>query len=95
MDTKNIELVKQMFLNNGIGDMVFKRVKQSYSITIAIAFADTTKTRLRKVQETFSEETKKQFFGLNSPLGVAMILYGIESELIKDGSRCLAGHRTK
>ena len=95
MDTKNVELVRQIFLHNGIGDRVFSKLKESYSITIDIAAADTTKRRLRKVLESFSEETKKQFFELNSPLGVTMILYGIESELIRDGSRCLAGHGTK
>jgi hypothetical protein len=95
MDTKNIELIKQIFLYNGIGDSVFVKVKHSYSLTIDIAVADTTKARLRKVKETYTEESKKQFFELNGPLGVNMILYGIESELIKDATRCLAGNTTK
>lgn len=95
MDTKNIELIKQMFIYDGIGDSVFAKVKHSYSLTIDIAVADTTKTRLKNVTETYSDETQKQFFQQNSPLGVNMILYGIESELIKDGTRCLAGHTTK
>ncbi|GAA0879034.1 hypothetical protein GCM10009119_20020 [Algoriphagus jejuensis] len=95
MDTKNIELIKQMFLYDGIGDSVFAKVKKSYSLTIDIAVADTTKTRLKNVTETYSDETQKLFFQQNSPLGVNMILYGIESELIKDGTRCLAGHTTK
>jgi len=94
LDTKNIELLKQMYLYNGIGDSVFNKVKRSYSITIDIAIADTTKLRLRKAQEIFSKETEKQFFELNSSLGINMILYGIESELIKDGSRCLTGHES-
>jgi hypothetical protein len=92
MDTRNVEFVKDMFINNGLGDSVFNQVKQSYSLAIDIAPADTTKSRLKNVKETYSEETKKQFFELNSPLGVNMILYGIESELIKDGTRSLSGH---
>lgn len=95
MDTRNVELIKQIFLYDGIGDSVFNKVRYSYSLTIDIAVADTTKTRLRKVKETYNEETQKLFFELNSPLGVNIILYSIESELIKDGTRCLAGHSTK
>jgi hypothetical protein len=92
MDTRNVKFVKDMFINNGLGDSVFNQVRQSYSLAIDIAPADTTKSRLKNVKETYSEETKKQFFELNSPLGVNMILYGIESELIKDGTRSLSGH---
>ncbi len=95
MDTKNIGLIRQMFLYDGIGDSIFANVNHSYSLTIDIALADTTKTRLKNVTETYSDETKKQFFQQNSPVGVNMILYGIESELLKDGTRCLAGHTTK
>jgi len=95
MDTKNVELIRDMFINNGLGDSVFNQVKQSYSLAIDIATADTTKSRLMNVRETYSEETKNQFFKLNGPLGVNMILYGIESELIKDGTRSLSGHLTK
>jgi len=95
MDTKNIELIKDMFINNGLGDSVFNQVRQSYTLAIDIAPADTTKSRLKNVRETYSQETMKQFFELNSPLGVNLILYGIESELIKDGTRSLSGHLTR
>src|SRR5690606_5209172 len=86
MDKSNVELINIMFINNGLGDSVFNQVKQSYSLAIDIALTDTAKSRLQKVKATFSEKTKKQFFGLNGPLGVNMILYGIASELIKDGT---------
>jgi hypothetical protein len=92
MDTRNIELVKDLFLNYGLGDSVFNKVKQSYSLASEIASADTTKLRLMEVRETFSEEMKKHFFGLNNPLGVNMILYGVELELIKDGTISLSEH---
>jgi hypothetical protein len=91
MDIKNVELVKKTFLYNGIGDSVFNKVKYSYSCTIDVAIADTTKTRLKKSQEKYSEETKKQFFEMNSPLGIYMILSGVESELINDGTSSLSG----
>ncbi|MDX5348034.1 MAG: hypothetical protein LPJ89_10815, partial [Hymenobacteraceae bacterium] len=95
MGTKNVKFVKDIFFNNGVGDSVFYQVRQSYSLAIDIALADTTKSRLKNVRETFSEESKKQFFELNNPLGVNTILYGIESELIKDGTRSLNGYLAK
>ena len=36
MDTRNVEFVKYMFINNGLGDSVFNQVKQSYSLAIDI-----------------------------------------------------------
>ncbi|MCD9014396.1 hypothetical protein [Parachryseolinea silvisoli] len=95
MDIRNVELVKNMFINNGLGDSLFNQVRKSYSLAVDIAPADTLKSRLKNVRETYSEETKKQFFGSNGPLGVNMVLYGIESELIKDGSRSLSGYLEK
>jgi hypothetical protein len=91
-DIRNVESVKNMFINNGLGDSVFNQVRKSYSLAVDIAPADTMKSRLKNVRETYSEETKKQFFEWNGPLGVNMALYGIESELIKDGTRSLSGH---
>jgi len=95
MDIKNGELIHDMFIKNGLGDSIFNQVRDSYSLAVDIALVDTTKSRLKIVRETYSEETKKQFFELNSPLGVIMILYGIESELIKDGTRSLYGYLKK
>lgn len=92
MDTKNVELIKEKFLFEGVADSVFNKMRQSYSLAIDIAVAETTKLRLKKVLETYNEEMKKQLFGLSSPLGVNMILYGIQSELIKDGTSSLSGH---
>ncbi len=91
-DLKNTDLIKNKFLNEGIGDSVFNRVKQSYTYTIDVALTDTSKSRLRKERDTYTEETKRQFFELTEPLGVRMILYGIELELIKDATQSLYGY---
>jgi len=56
---------------------------------IEVARADTTKSRLRKAQETYTVETKTQFFQMIGPLGVNMIPYGIEAELLRDGARTI------
>jgi hypothetical protein len=91
-DLNNIDLIKKIYLYDGVGDSLFNKVKASYVLTIDIALYDTTKSRLTKVHDTFTDENKKNFFELTNPLGVNMILYGIESELIKDGVRCLYGY---
>lgn len=94
-DLQSSTLVKKIFLNDGIGDSVFNKVKLSYTQAIDIALTDTAKSRLKKVQDIYTTETKKQFFEMNGPLGANMILYGIQSELIKDGTRSLYGYKTK
>lgn len=61
MDLSNIELLERKFLDRGLADSILNKVKHSYSLSIDIALADTTKARLKKITETYSEETKKQF----------------------------------
>lgn len=93
-DLNNVQLIRKMFLTDGIGDRVFNKIKLSYNCAIEVALTDTAKIRLKKAQEVYSPETKKQFFELSSPGGVDMILYGIQSELIKDGTKSLNGYKT-
>ena len=94
-DLQSSSLIKKIFLNDQIGDTVFNKVKLAYSKAIDISIADTTKSRLKKAQDTYTTETKKQFFEMNGPLGVSMILYGIQSELIKDGTKSLSEYTRK
>ena len=94
-DLQSTSLVKKIFLNDGIGDSVFNKVKFSYTQAINTSITDTTKLRLKKALDTYTAETKKQFFGMNGPLGVNMILYGIQSELIKDGTKSLYEYASK
>ncbi len=89
-DLQSSTLIKKIFLNNQIGDSIFNKVRLAYGKAIEISIINTTKSRLKKVQDTYNAETKKQFFEMNGPLGVSMILYGIESELIKDGTKSLS-----
>lgn len=93
MDVNNIDYSERIYINLGTADSLFKKVKSSYSLAIEIAKADTTKSRLKAVQVNFNEKTKTTYFELGTPLMVNMILFGIESELIKDGTRCLIGYK--
>ena len=94
MDLNNSDFSERVFLNLGIGDSVFNKVKLSYSLAIDIAISDTTKSRLKSVRGNFTEKTKTMLFEIGTPLMVNMVLYGIESELIKDGIRSLYGYET-
>ena len=89
-DVKNVDLIRRRFLEEGIADTLFRKVTVTYSTMIEVAYADTAKSRLKKARDLYTEETKKQFFQLIGPLGGNMILYGIESELLKDGARTIA-----
>ncbi|MEX6690164.1 hypothetical protein QTN47_21825 [Danxiaibacter flavus] len=92
MDPKNMELVQRMFLYKGIGDSVFNKIIRSYSLATQVALADSSKSRLIKVQEGFTRDKKILFFEVQTPLGVNMLLYGIELDLIRDGSSSLYEH---
>ena len=88
METENVELVRSLFLENGIGDSIMEKLKDSYQLAINSTTSEADKLRLIKVQTTFSEETKKHAFQMNSPLGVSILLFGFESELLKDAMSC-------
>ncbi len=95
INPEGVELIKKEFIDKGMGDSLFDKVKYSYSLAIELAIADSTKTRLQHLKDTYTEENKKLFFEHTGPLATAIILYGMESELLKNGSMCLIGHATK
>jgi hypothetical protein len=88
-DLTNNDLIKKMFLNDGMADSVFNKVKLSYNIAEEVAIPESTKATMQKARYAYTEETKRQFFEMNNPVGVNIILHGIESELIKDGTNSL------
>lgn len=92
MNVKNMEVIQRMFLYKGIGDSVFNKIKYSYSLAAQIALADSSKSRLIKVREGFTRDKKILLFEVQTPLGVNMILHGIEMDLIKDGSKSFYEH---
>jgi len=86
VDIKNIESIKTTFLEKGIADSVINKVKYCYWLAINLTQAESVKKRLLEVEAEYSDETKKHLFEINSPMGVSMILFGIEIELLKDGT---------
>ncbi|RYD81703.1 MAG: hypothetical protein EOP53_05715 [Sphingobacteriales bacterium] len=61
-DPNNISEVKRIFVTEGVGDSIFFKVKATYSYAEKIAISDSSKMSLRKVRETYNEETKKLYF---------------------------------
>ena len=96
-DRNNTELVKQIFLADGIADTLFDKLKLSYTLAEAIALTPDKKLAIRKsranaLNEPNTDQRKVQYFGMNMPLGTAMILYGFETELLKAGLESLDGY---
>jgi hypothetical protein len=88
-DFNNNNKIKSLFLDAGAGDSLFRMVRESYKLAIELSFADTTKRRLNENKEKYSSATMRQLFGLNSPSGTNMVLYGIQSELLTDCNTAL------
>ena len=88
MAPENVKLVRYLFLEKRIGDSIMQKLNYSYQLIINSTTAKADKLRFIEVQATFSEETKKNSFQLNSPFGVSILLFGFESELFKHGTIC-------
>lgn len=91
-DPKNIELVENIFLNQGIADSIFNKLKRTYSFAIEVAQADTTKLRMKKVQNDISNFNKEHLFKMSEPGWCIITLLSFENELIKDGTKSLYGY---
>lgn len=96
-DRNNTKLVKQIFITDGIGDTLFNKLQLSYTIAETIALTSEKKSaiirsRANALDEPNTEKRIEQYFGMNMPLGTAMIIYGFETELLKIGLESLDGY---
>lgn len=91
-DPKSIDLIQRVFLTEGFGDSLFKKVRLSYYFAEELASEDSIKFLISSIHDTYSDEAKDQLFTQNSPMGVSMLLYGIESELLKDAVKSLESY---
>jgi len=94
LDRANLEGVKEIFLVDGIGDTVFKKIILSYDLTEDIARTADRKSQINKslknaLSEPNIDASKNQYFGMTAPLGASMILYGFEIEILKIGTETL------
>lgn len=88
-DTRNVETIRNIFINNSIGDSVFYKIKKTYRSAIDLASKETTRRMIEQHNTMLSLETQKHSFELNSPLGVSMLLFGLELQLIQDVTQVL------
>ena len=87
MEVKNIELVRDIFISQGIGDSVQNKIKRNTSMAESIAEDVGNKAIIRSLRKNLFQdnpiEWNKHNFGLTGPLGAKIILYGMEEELYK------------
>jgi hypothetical protein len=93
-DVKNVETIKNIFLNHEIGDSLFKKLNSSLLLAENIAINQTTKSSVKNIGDNMliQRDLNKfngQYFSLNGPLGVSWLLSGFESELYKAGTESL------
>lgn len=86
IDPKSVELIKTIFIKQGVADTLFSKIKTTYELAESISNLTENKkaikaARLRILNEPNTGQLKNHLFGLNNPPGVSMILYGFEYEL--------------
>lgn len=92
MDLNNVENIKENFIKNGLADTVFYKCNEVYYLAEKAALSLEMKNEIKKSNNNLLgnfEQKKQQYFGLNNSLGVSMILYGFQEELIKTGNQLL------
>ena len=94
MGVKNNETVKEIFLDNGVGDSLFNKLNSSIILAENIATNQTIKSSVKNIGDNMllqrnPNEFKNQYFSLNSTGGVSWLLSGMEIELFKAGSTSL------
>jgi hypothetical protein len=93
-DLNNVQVIKTIFLTHGKGDSLFNRINTSYQIAIDYTTNTITKSEINKSRTNlFGGKDASNFssalFSTNSPLGVTMMLYGSEIELLHIGQNSL------
>ena len=94
MDIHNVELVKTTFLYKGVGDTIVSKLKASIAAAQSVARTDTQRAAVKISSHSLGIEPnpgtwKEQTFGMTSPLGASMILYGLRTELFNLGMKAL------
>lgn len=88
----NLEVIRKLFILEGLADTLYNNLKNSYGLAQKICLKQTNKTEINKIADNSLnfwngvKGWKVQFFQQNTPFGVRMILFGLETELLKAGS---------
>lgn len=97
-NTDDINLIRELFITKGQADSVFNKLNNSYTLAQKISRTESNKIAIKKISDNslnFSNGVngwKNQFFQQNTPFGTEMILFGLETELLKAGCLGLDGN---
>lgn len=94
LDLKNIQLVKNIFIYNGIGDTIQLKVKSCAAMAQRIAKSTKGKAIIQSIQDSlFSgyhpDKWNELMFGQTSPLGASITLSGLQADLFSIGLQSL------
>ncbi len=95
MDVHNVELVKITFLYKGAGDSIIYKMKRSIAAAQNVAKTEQQRLAIKAARDSLftgssDDKWKEQMFGLTSPLGADMIIYGLQTELYNVGIKALS-----
>lgn len=89
-DVNNVEYVRILFMYKGVGDSLLSKLNSTATLAINTARTPTTKQAIRSVSDSLLLEQdpykwKASKFETMNSLGTSMILYGLQTELLKMG----------
>jgi hypothetical protein len=95
MDVQNVQQVKAIFLYQGVGDTIMKKLNASIEAAEQVAKNEQQKATIKVSKaslfnQSSNDKWKEQMFGLTNPLGVSIIIYGLQTELYNIGIKALS-----
>jgi hypothetical protein len=97
MDVNNFERVRILFLYKGPGDTLLNKLKSSSTLAINSARTITTKSAIKSVSDSLLLEQdamkwKAHYFEPTNSLAASMILYDLQTELLKMGKLSISDY---
>jgi hypothetical protein len=93
-DVSNVQVIRTIFINRGKGDSLYRCLNTLYRNALDNATNATVKSEIIKSRDNAlgnldANQYSTMLFSVNSPLGVIMMLYGSEIELLHVGQNSL------
>jgi hypothetical protein len=87
-DLRNNKLIKEKFVESTLGDTIFGKLKTTFYLAESVPINRLKKDSINQISKNVLNNFnvvawKNSFFGLNSPSGTIMVIYGFEYELFK------------
>lgn len=94
-NTESTKLIKETFINKGLADTLFNICDQVFSAAEKIDYSGKKKTEIKNSRDNLlgnSDQKKQTYFGMNSPMGVSLLLFGFQTELLNVATSVLEEH---